>query len=259
LSHKLSKMSVLVHVVLNFLVCTHWLRLLSVGTNLLPKCVYIITLAGLGLHIFIRRRVVMLGDAWVWLLPTLQLVSGPMSSIPLHFAVAHAFMLEWMHGQAHTLEKTPVSRLLSSKHQLMFCWAWTTCHYYFATGHGNQFNSLQFSAPFVGFDTYNLWVSPLLLLLNTFSAHLLLVAVASPLAANTAADRWRQATLSLLPWMLGFLCCAACCLVMRRHLMVWAVFAPKFVFEGAGFLVALLCTLARALYKTSDGPKSHSE
>ena len=34
------------------------------------------------------------------------------------------------------------------------------------------------------------------------------------------------------------LCSAVCVAVQRRHLMVWAIFAPKFVMDGAVHLVA---------------------
>ena len=44
--------------------------------------------------------------------------------------------------------------------------------------------------------------------------------------------------------MLGVTCSAFCALVLRRHLMVWAVFAPKLAFEIAFWLAqaaTLLC------------------
>ncbi len=53
------------------------------------------------------------------------------------------------------------------------------------------------------------------------------------------------------------LCCKYLCLqtfrllstmfaaaVLRRHLMVWKIFAPRFVFEAVGFLVSLACVVA---------------
>ena len=42
--------------------------------------------------------------------------------------------------------------------------------------------------------------------------------------------------LALCPFQL-LLCCLAAA-VLRRHLMVWKIFAPKVLFEGASFLVA---------------------
>ena len=29
--------------------------------------------------------------------------------------------------------------------------------------------------------------------------------------------------------------------VLRRHLMVWKIFAPRFIFEGVGFAISMLC------------------
>eukprot|EP00088_Acartia_fossae_P025567 TRINITY_DN26391_c1_g1_i7.p2 TRINITY_DN26391_c1_g1~~TRINITY_DN26391_c1_g1_i7.p2 ORF type:complete len:215 (+),score=26.96 TRINITY_DN26391_c1_g1_i7:1015-1659(+) len=42
-------------------------------------------------------------------------------------------------------------------------------------------------------------------------------------------------------------CCMLAAAVLRRHLMVWKIFAPKFIFEAVGFLVALLVLAATLL------------
>ena len=43
---------------------------------------------------------------------------------------------------------------------------------------------------------------------------------------------------------LDVLCSAICVAVQRRHLMVWAIFAPKFVMDGAVHLVAATALVA---------------
>ena len=43
---------------------------------------------------------------------------------------------------------------------------------------------------------------------------------------------------------LDVLCSAVCVAVQRRHLMVWAIFAPKFVMDGAMHLVATTTLVA---------------
>lgn len=41
--------------------------------------------------------------------------------------------------------------------------------------------------------------------------------------------------LQLVCWhTIGAVCATTCALLHRRHLMVWAVFAPKFCFEAIG-------------------------
>ncbi|KAB1280194.1 GPI ethanolamine phosphate transferase 3 [Camelus dromedarius] len=53
------------------------------------------------------------------------------------------------------------------------------------------------------------------------------------------------------------LACALAAFILRRHLMVWKVFAPKFMFEGMGFIVSSvgLC-LGIALVMRVDGAVS---
>ena len=36
--------------------------------------------------------------------------------------------------------------------------------------------------------------------------------------------------------------------ILKRHLMVWKIFAPKFVFEGAGFLVVSIVSIFMFLF-----------
>ena len=46
---------------------------------------------------------------------------------------------------------------------------------------------------------------------------------------------------------LDILCSAVCVALQRRHLMVWAIFAPKFVMDGAVHLVAATALVAMRL------------
>lgn len=39
------------------------------------------------------------------------------------------------------------------------------------------------------------------------------------------------------------LACVCAAVILRRHLMVWKVFAPKFLFESLGFMVSSICLL----------------
>uniref|UniRef100_A0A8C0EUH2 GPI ethanolamine phosphate transferase 3, catalytic subunit n=1 Tax=Bubo bubo TaxID=30461 RepID=A0A8C0EUH2_BUBBB len=39
------------------------------------------------------------------------------------------------------------------------------------------------------------------------------------------------------------LACVCAAMILRRHLMVWKVFAPKFLFESLGFMVSSICLL----------------
>ena len=73
--------------------------------------------------------------------------------------------------------------------------------------------------------------------------------------ANTAAFSWFLALFAVKA-----LTSAIFVLFQRRHLMVWAIFAPKFMFDGSALAVVTasggIASLASALYKR--GPKMHT-
>lgn len=183
------------------------------------------------------------------------------------------------------------------------CLSWSALHYYLATGHGNQFNSLHFAAPFVGFDAFSPLASTVLMILNTLAAHIVffglfgtglmqsrsglrrlrLKAVAlaavpadghikagspavqrkarapanqhanasvsdSETRAVPSADSYTAPALALvLPNALAFVCTATFCCIARRHLMVWAIFAPKFCFDAMHLAAATAAAVARRL------------
>lgn len=53
------------------------------------------------------------------------------------------------------------------------------------------------------------------------------------------------------------LACALAASILRRHLMVWKVFAPKFIFEAIGFIVSSVgLLLGIALVMRVDGAVS---
>jgi phosphatidylinositol glycan class O len=46
------------------------------------------------------------------------------------------------------------------------------------------------------------------------------------------------------------LCSVLCAAVHRRHLMVWAIFAPKFVYDAIGSTVADVCAITLVIFAT---------
>ncbi|XP_076139610.1 GPI ethanolamine phosphate transferase 3, catalytic subunit [Alosa pseudoharengus] len=152
-------------------------------------------------------------------------------------------------------------------------WSLAACQFFHATGHLPTFASLQWGAAFVGFpDGHTGTLLPATLVtLNTFSSHILFALACPlllfwPLVAEVRCNKsgrsggeesedvvmemrlrenpqqFSSALLQLAARYL-FVCgaqvfasvCAAA--VLRRHLMVWQVFAPKLMFEASGFLV----------------------
>jgi phosphatidylinositol glycan class O len=49
-------------------------------------------------------------------------------------------------------------------------------------------------------------------------------------------------------------CAALCAFIHRRHLMVWAIFAPKFVFDAIGSTFADVCAVVAVASSFSRHP-----
>lgn len=158
-------------------------------------------------------------------------------------------------------------------------WALTAAQFFHATGHLPTFPSIQWSAAFVGFpDGHTGTILPATLVtLNTFASHILL-AVSCPLllfwpvvcevrnsrGGRACGDEVEDAVMeirlrespqhfsaALLQLSARYLfvqgaqvfssVCAAA--ILRRHLMVWKVFAPKLMFEASSFIVTSVSVL----------------
>ncbi|GFZ42758.1 hypothetical protein JCM24511_00476 [Saitozyma sp. JCM 24511] len=119
---------------------------------------------------------------------------------------------------------------------------------FFSTGHQAVLTSIQWKAAFVGFPEVTYPYSPLLVIVNTWGPFLL-SALSLPLLALWQVSPRPQSTIPVLAHTLqlalafityhtGVLFSAALCAAwLRRHLMVWKVFAPRFMLAGVTLLV----------------------
>ncbi|KAI0631433.1 hypothetical protein C8Q77DRAFT_1126725 [Trametes polyzona] len=129
-------------------------------------------------------------------------------------------------------------------------------HTFFATGHQAAIPSIQWKAAFVLTPTLTYPLSPLLVILNTFGP-LFLLALAAPLLAlwnvaplpQPAADvKVRldavRAGLGVMVYHATLLLSSAVCSAwLRRHLMVWKIFAPRFMLSAITVVVVDLAVL----------------
>jgi GPI ethanolamine phosphate transferase 3 subunit O len=109
-------------------------------------------------------------------------------------------------------------------------WRLLVRHTFFATNHGCAFNRLQYSSAFVASIEFNFALGGLQLFLNTFGweiVGLIVVWITSYMKHRPCLWIWYgfyQVTES-------FLNCISVS-VLRRHLMVWAIYAPRFLFSS---------------------------
>ena len=134
-------------------------------------------------------------------------------------------------------------------------------HVFYGTGHQSTISSIQWKTAFLLTSTLKYPVSPALVILNTFGPQFLL-ALASPLLATwnfspttskaavgseSGIVVKRNALKAGLGMMMYFevllIGSAASAAWLRRHLMVWKVFAPRFMAAAAGSLVVDLAVI----------------
>ncbi|BGP28529.1 mannose-ethanolamine phosphotransferase gpi13 [Rhodotorula toruloides] len=123
---------------------------------------------------------------------------------------------------------------------------------FFSTGHQAVISSIQWSTAFIGFPTLTYPFSPVLVALNTL-AGFILTAIALPLfvlwnlsptlkgqgAPMVVGRNLLRVGASYMAYFAALaLASAMCSAWLRRHLMVWKIFAPRFMLAG----VALLAT-----------------
>ncbi|KAG8131353.1 hypothetical protein E2320_017969, partial [Naja naja] len=166
--------------------------------------------------------------------------------------------------------------------EALVAWALAAAQFFYATGHQPVFPAIHWNAAFMGFQqghTTNL-LPALLVGANTFASQILLAAGCPLLLlwpfvceASTSGARRPKAQLQdraeepmmemrlreaperfsaallqlglryLLVLGLQLLASVLAAMILRRHLMVWKVFAPKFIFEAVGFVVSCVSLL----------------
>lgn len=125
---------------------------------------------------------------------------------------------------------------------------------FFSTGHQAVLTTIQWKAAFVGFNTLTYPFAPLLVILNTWGP-LILTALAVPLLAVWNVSPRPQGTVPILAHSMqlaiAFLiyhttltfASALFAAWLRRHLMVWKVFAPRFMMGAATLVLVDLAVM----------------
>jgi hypothetical protein len=98
-------------------------------------------------------------------------------------------------------------------------------YFYFAFGQQNTFNTINWNAAFVGFKEMNA-ISGILIVGNVFASQILCAIYFS----SSMQDFLLIRAMPMLTTMILVL-------IERRHLMVWSIFAPKYIFTVLGFAV----------------------
>lgn len=127
---------------------------------------------------------------------------------------------------------------------------------FFATGHQAVLSAIQWKTAFIGFPTLTYPFSPILVILNTLGPFILSAAAVPLLVFWNVAPSFKGGNSmpilsNLLTACLGFiayhttitLSSAIFAAYLRRHLMVWKVFAPRFMLSAMTLLIVDITVL----------------
>nr|CAB3476711.1 unnamed protein product [Digitaria exilis] len=155
------------------------------------------------------------------------------------------------------------SELSVAEPVLVIQWSLLAVCLFYLTGHWCTFDGLRYGAAFIGFDHFHIIRQGLLLSIDTFGVSHILPILSLPFIAmvwynTTSKDNklkdvilnnitqvlFMYGLITAIPATLTIICVT----IQRRHLMVWGLFAPKYVFDAIGLLLTDLLICLASLY-----------
>ncbi|XP_078435791.1 alkaline-phosphatase-like family protein isoform X2 [Wolffia australiana] len=253
-----------------FLIALHWIcasnvsstqnRLRNVGLYLIPRLIYATDIGMVFIliltQIFIWKksmiRIASVATLCV-LSSTILLLSGRQSPVAALIFVIGALCIIRSQKTSGGILENPIPVLK---------WCLLAICLFFYTGHWCAFDGLRYGAAFVGFDQFDLIRQGILLSIETFGFSHILPIFGLPLLVlfyhqQPWSSRERQSfhsDLILVFLIYGFISAVTttltvvCVTIQRRHLMVWGLFAPKFVFDVVALILTDTLILAASLF-----------
>ncbi|CAO2193128.1 unnamed protein product [Urochloa humidicola] len=240
------------------------------GRSLAPRLVYAI--GGLSLaisalyrifsptaHLKMNKRITILSAVMLcsWS-PTILMLLGRQAPFVALICITGAWCIIKLQ-QKHQKE----SQLSVADPVSVIQWNLLAVCLFYLTGHWCTFDGLRYGAAFIGFDHFHIIRQGLLLSIDTFGVSHILPILSLPFISmvwynTTSKDKklkdviLNNITQVLL--MFGLITAITgtltiiCVHIQRRHLMVWGLFAPKYVFDAIGLLLTDLLICLASLY-----------
>ena len=125
-----------------------------------------------------------------------------------------------------------------------FLWLNMLLQAFYATGHECKIAKLHIGSAYVGFEEFDKTRSGFFLALNTLASHIMF-SLGLPFLAFPKGSTAKEAIYLTLLISLRAVATTLFVTLERRHLMVWAIFAPKFAFDAIILLVVdALCIIS---------------
>ncbi|KAI8565927.1 hypothetical protein RHMOL_Rhmol03G0298800 [Rhododendron molle] len=256
----------------------------DIQRNYIPKVIYMIgfgQLSSLALLQFLSEektsswketvvvKIVAVLSAWSSTIIILSGRQGPMVALASMAGGWCIMRLECLeqdsensHLQTLSLYSFPVTQ-----------WSLLAVCLFFCSGHWCAFDGLHYAAAFIGFEEFILVPQAILLSIDTFGFSHILPIFGLPFLAiqqvpsGTGEQRKGFFFMQLCQvyLMYGLITATTatftmlCVAIQRRHLMVWGLFAPKFVFDVLGLMLTDFLIFVALLYYCvrvdDDGPR----
>nr|CCA20198.1 GPI ethanolamine phosphate transferase putative [Albugo laibachii Nc14] len=191
------------------------------------------------------------------LVPAYMLILGPLSPLSVMLVLGQTSCFAYI---IHCIDPFPGSKSKSSNViACALCWCTMSYHSFFFTGHENSFSSLQNAAGFIGFDEFDFYWAGVLLAFNTFGNYMLqalLMAIVLRIRLGSSTTLMEKATIhtgldiksasatAIMYFSLNACVTTVFVAMQRRHLMVWSIFSPKFVFDAITSIVWYLLAIS---------------
>lgn len=171
-------------------------------------------------------------------LPSLMIILGPASPLPILALLVTSISVA--SAATSALQVSAPKPRLSLLALSCLLWSFLAYTYFYATSHLPVLTALQMSAGFIGIDHFSLYYGGFLVIFNSFFSHFILALAAPILGCNLFHFDEQQIHKSTLIYNFIYSATAtatcATSYMHRRHLFVWTVFAPFFLFESAGLI-----------------------
>ncbi|KAM3254948.1 hypothetical protein ACQJBY_048401 [Aegilops geniculata] len=255
---------------------SHTKAVQEIGRSLAPRFVYAI--GGLSLVISVlwrlfapvdslkfNKRITSLSAAMLcsWS-PTILMLLGRQGAFVALICITGAWCIIMLQQKYQKDPKLDTTGSCVANPVSVTQWSLLAVCLFYLTGHWCTFDGLRYGAAFIGFDNFHIIRQGFLLSIDTFGVSHILPVLSLPFIAihcyNTTSkkSKVKDVTNNILiqvHLMYGLITAITttvtiiCVTIQRRHLMVWGLFAPKYVFDAIGLLLTdLLICLASFYY-----------
>ncbi|XP_015691140.1 GPI ethanolamine phosphate transferase 3 isoform X2 [Oryza brachyantha] len=242
---------------------SHAIAIREIGISLAPRLVYAIgglslvisllyRLFGSADRLKVNERITSLSTAMLcsWS-PTILLLLGRQGPFVALICMTIAWCIIKLQ-QKHQREFKLDREIYVADYISVTQWSLLAVCLFYLTGHWCTFDGLRYGAAFIGFDHFQIIRQGLLLSIDTFGVSHILPVFSLPFIAicwhNSASKNNKVLLIYGLITSTTTTLTIICVTIQRRHLMVWGLFAPKYVFDAIGLLLTDLLVVMASLY-----------